>query len=112
MSIVGNLTSEERAMVRALNDDRKIERAAIEGKPFHLAGPGTTEALRALQFPQAMVYGLIEAGLLYVTQRAYAFEDLSWPTGRPFSCRLTREGLTARATILAETPRQQWRLAA
>lgn len=109
MSVVETLTTAERELLQVLTPDLKLGRDARLGDEWRLFYVNLNSPLHSMRFSADLVTGLIGRGLIYVTQASWQCPPLNQRI--PYSCRLTREGENARASVLAETPRQ-WRLAA
>ena len=109
MSIVETLTVEERDLMRVLTPDLKLGRDPRMGEPWRLFYVDLRSPQHVMRFSEDLVSGLIGRGLINVTQASWEVPPHNQRI--PFACRLTREGENARASVLAETPRQS-RLAA
>ena len=87
------LDLEEQRLLSTLDNRRSLTRACHQGVPFYL-----TSSADRFEFAEHVVYGLVSAELLRVTQAA-----LVWPLDRPrlpFSVVLTKEGEVARIRVL------------
>lgn len=103
MSLVETLTTAERDLLRVLTADLHLGRDARLADPWRLFYVNLNAPEHALRFSPELVDGLIGRGLIYITQASWECPPLNKRI--PFSCRLTREGENARASVLAETRR-------
>jgi len=85
-----HLTTEQARLLRHLRPERVLSRAAFHGRPFRLEDTPHT-------FPEELVLGLVDDGLLRVTQ-----QTTGWAKYAPcaFTVRLATDGEKIRAGII------------
>lgn len=102
------LSPAERELLLMVRPLQAIQRPAFRGRPFRLTGETCGSFRSRKEFPEDLVTGLIERGLLTVNQCAHGLQAMDG-TGRtfsrPFSAILSREGMVQRGYLLAEQPR-------
>lgn len=93
-----HLTADQARLLRCMRPGRVLSRAAFHGRPFHIEDTPHT-------FPEELVLGLVDDGLLRVTQ-----QTTGWAKCAPcaFTIRLSPEGEKIRAGLItgARQPEQ------
>lgn len=92
-----HLTTEQARLLRHLRPERVLSRAAFHGRPFRLEDTPHT-------FSEKLVLGLVDDGLLRVTQ-----QTTGWAKCAPcaFTVRLSREGEKIRAGYISGSRQPQ-----
>jgi hypothetical protein len=97
MTTAHEFTTVEADLLREMTRDARLTRAAFAGEPFRLDGAGCGPSV--IRWPEGVVLGLIERGLMLATQQAAAWPQRGVPA-RPFTVALTKDGEDARRRIL------------
>lgn len=93
------ITTAQAEVLTALNGNRSLQRAAFEGEPFRITFDDPEPGRERHAFPETLILGMIEEGLLIATQAAAAWPARNVPI-RPFCVRLTKEGDQERRRLL------------
>lgn len=91
------LSDAEALVLTTLKVGRHLHRAGFRGLPFKLAFESLHLPAAKLRFEEAVVYGLIDKGLLKVTQAVNLGQLV---VSRPFACVLSPAGEKARVHLL------------
>lgn len=85
-------------VLKALNGNRSLQRAAFAGVPFAVAYDDPEPGRGRIEFSEALILSMIEQGFLYATQQAEAWPARGVPA-RPFTVRLSKEGVKERVRL-------------
>lgn len=93
------ITADAAQVLKALNANRSLQRAAFAGQPFRVTFDEPEPGRERPAFAETLVLCMIEQGLLVAVQQAEAWPARNVPA-RPFNVRLTKEGDQERRRLL------------
>lgn len=94
------ITADAAEVLKALNANRYLHRAAFAGVPFRVTFDNPEPGQPQLQFPEDLILTMIDQGLLVALQQAAAWVERGIPA-RPFTVRMTKDGEKARVRLIS-----------